>query len=315
GGTALQTIIVTITGTNERSEERREGKEGITEDVAIVADNLNTSGSITFTDVDTDDTHTAAFAPQAAGYLGSFTLDSTSIDTGNGGTVGWSFQVADGATDYLQAGQTLTQKYDVTVSDGHGGTALQTITVTITGTNEDPVIASHTDGAVTEDVSLVAGNLNTSGSITFTDVDTADTHTAAFAPQAAGYLGSFTLDSTSIDTGNGGTVGWSFQVADGATDYLQAGQTLTQKYDVTVSDGHGGTALQTIAVTITGTNEDPVIASHTDGAVTEDVSLVAGNLNTSGSITFTDVDTADTHTAAFAPQAAGYLGSFTLDST
>src|SRR5437868_6047235 len=222
----------------------------VTEDVSLVAGNLNTSGSITFTDVDTADTHTAAFAPQAAGYLGSFTLDSTSIDTGNGGTVGWSFQVADGATDYLQAGQTLTQKYDVTVSDGHGGTALQTIAVTITDRNEDPLIASHTDSADTEDVSIVAGNLNTSGSITFTDVDTADTHTAAFAPQAAGYLGSFTLDSTSIFTCNGRTVRWTTLFPYTTLFRSQAGQTLTQKYDVTVSDGHGGTALQTIAVTI-----------------------------------------------------------------
>ena len=31
------------------------------------------------------------------------------------------------------AGQILTQKYDVTVNDGHGGTAIQTITITIKG--------------------------------------------------------------------------------------------------------------------------------------------------------------------------------------
>src|SRR4029079_12677273 len=130
------------------------------------------------------------------GYLGTFSLDSSSIDTGNGGTVGWSLQVADGATDYLAAGQQLIQKYDVTVSDGQGGTAVQTITVTITGTNEAPVIASHTDGAATEDVAVDgSGDLNTSGSLTFTDVDTADTHTAAVVPQAAGYLGTFALDS------------------------------------------------------------------------------------------------------------------------
>src|SRR5437879_6111680 len=199
---------------------------------------------------------------------------------------------------YLQCGVMRHRMYRLPLSACHHAHAHQRRPVSFATRRSSDLIASHTDGAVTEDVAIVAGNLNTSGSITFTDVDTADTHTAAFAPQAAGYLGSFTLDSTSIDTGNGGTVGWSFQVADGATDYLQAGQTLTQKYDVTVSDGHGGTALQTIIVTITGTNEDPVIASHTDGAVTEDVSLVAGNLNTSGSITFTDVDTADKHARA-----------------
>src|SRR4029079_13012991 len=136
----------------------------------------------------------------------------------------------------------------------------------------------------------------------FTDVDTADSHTASFVAQADGYLGTFTLDQTSIDTGNGGTVGWSFQVSDDATDYLAAGQQLIQKYDVTVDDGQGGTAVQTITVTITGTNEAPQITSSPDGAVTEDVAVTAGNLNTSGTITFTDVDTADSHTASYVPQ-------------
>src|SRR5438105_1774031 len=185
-----------------------------------------TTASSKFTDVDTADTHTAAFAPQAAGYLGSFTLDSTSIDTGIGGTVGWSFQVADFSSDCLHAHQALHSFPTRRSSDLHGGTALQTITVTITGTNEDPVIASHKIGRASCRERVELSEVNASGKITITDVDTADTHTAAFAPQAAGYLGSFTLDSTSIDTVNGGTVGWSFQVADGASEYRQASPTL-----------------------------------------------------------------------------------------
>ena len=34
----------------------------------------------------------------------------------------------------------------VTVDDGHGGTAQQTVTVTITGTNDDPTITSSAQG-------------------------------------------------------------------------------------------------------------------------------------------------------------------------
>ncbi|MBD9499124.1 VCBS domain-containing protein, partial [Ensifer sp. ENS01] len=56
--------------------------------------------------------------------------------------VGWSFKVADSVLDSLQAGQKLTQTYDVTVDDGKGGTATQTVTITITGTNDAPVITS-----------------------------------------------------------------------------------------------------------------------------------------------------------------------------
>src|SRR5438094_634795 len=103
--------------------------------LASACSNLNTSGSLTFTDVDRADTHAASFVAQCGGYLCTFALDSSSTATSTRCTYTTLFRSADGATDYLQAGQTLTQKYDVTVDDGHGGTALQTITVTITGTN------------------------------------------------------------------------------------------------------------------------------------------------------------------------------------
>ena len=45
----------------------------------------------------------------------------------------WSFSVSDKAIDYLAAGQTLTQSYAVKLDDSHGGTADQTVTITIVG--------------------------------------------------------------------------------------------------------------------------------------------------------------------------------------
>ena len=60
------------------------------------------------------------------------------------------------SAQYLAAGQTATENYVSPSHDGHGGTAHQTVTVTVTGTNDDPTITSSpagrmTDGAVTED--------------------------------------------------------------------------------------------------------------------------------------------------------------------
>src|SRR6185436_8104856 len=134
--------------------------------------------------------------------------------------------------------------------DGHGGTATQTVTLTITGSNDAPVITSAAQsGSATEWADLSAAEIaNTphgaSGAVTFSDVDTLDTHTASFLQQAGdtSAVGTFSLDTTNIDTGH--SVGWSFSVDDSAIDYLQAGQTLTQPYDVTVNDGQGGTATQ-----------------------------------------------------------------------
>jgi hypothetical protein len=91
------------------------------------------SSSIAFSDPDTTDTHVASFVAESSGYVGSFKLGSVN-ETAD--TVGWSFQVADSAIDYLLAGQSLTQRYDVTIDDGHGGTAMQTVTVVLNGASD-----------------------------------------------------------------------------------------------------------------------------------------------------------------------------------
>src|SRR5262249_13824973 len=148
------------------------------------------------------------------------------------------------------------------------------VTITITGSNDAPVITAHTDGSVTEQANTRGSAIadTAAGTVSFTDLDLTDSHTASVMPQGAGYLGSFTLDPITTDATGGATgqVAWHFSVADGALDFLADGQTLTQKYDVTVNDGHGGTATQTVTVTITGTNDAPAITSAAQsGSVSE----------------------------------------------
>jgi VCBS repeat-containing protein len=93
----------------------------------------NASGVLTFTDANAGDTHTASFKPQGSNYLGTFTLGGVNESAGS---LNWSFSVLDSAIDYLKAGQTLTQKYNVTIDDGRGGTAMQTVTITLIGTDD-----------------------------------------------------------------------------------------------------------------------------------------------------------------------------------
>ncbi|WP_043626974.1 VCBS domain-containing protein, partial [Ensifer sp. ZNC0028] len=178
-------------------------------------------------------------------------------------SVAWTFKVADGVIDSLQSGQTLTQTYDVTINDGHGGTATQTVTIVITGTNDAPIITSGVQNVTVTERADGADGENAvvhvqGGTVAFADVDTLDEHSASFKANGDGYLGKFALDPVN-QAGN--SVGWTFKVADGVIDSLQAGQTLTQTYEVTINDGHGGTAKQTVTVVITGTNDAPVITS------------------------------------------------------
>ena len=170
--------------------------------------------------------------------------------------------------------------------------------MTITGTDEAPVITAHSDGAVTEDATSPNAPTST-GTVSFTDADLTDTHMVSVQPVGT-TLGTLTaLVSTDTSNGVGGQVSWTYTVADSATDYLAAGQTKVEHFTVTVSDGHGGTTSQDVAVTITGTDEAPVITAHSDGAVTEDAT--SPNLTSTGTVSFTDADPTDTHMVSVQP--------------
>ena len=91
--------------------------------------------------------------------------------------------------DFLGSGESVTLSFDVTVSDGEGGTDTETVSLTINGTNDAPVLTlTDSTGSVTEDTSVVGGNVSDSGSLSFTDVDvndnpTVSTDTAKIAQQ------------------------------------------------------------------------------------------------------------------------------------
>jgi VCBS repeat-containing protein len=96
-----------------------------------------TSGNVSFADVETSDTHTASFTPLANGYVGTFSLDPVSESSGSG-SVSWHYTVDNSAIQFLAQGQVLTQDYLVSVTDNHGATTVQDVTVTINGTNDAP---------------------------------------------------------------------------------------------------------------------------------------------------------------------------------
>ncbi len=103
--------------------------------------------------------HSTSVTPDAGNTLGgTLTMGAVSEDASTEpGTVGWTYTVADDATDYLAVGETATEKFTVTIDDGQGGTVDQCVTITVTGTNEAPTITSADDtGAVTEDVTVVS---------------------------------------------------------------------------------------------------------------------------------------------------------------
>ncbi|MEM5474120.1 VCBS domain-containing protein [Hoeflea sp. AS60] len=283
GGLAVDGLGLNVDGTETSVAEFASGTGGL----------HTAGGEIPFTDVDLNDGHTVGIAPQPLGYVGDFTAQINVGDEatgGNTGVISWNFEVAETAIQSLAAGESLTQVYTITVNDGNGGTDTQDVTITITGTNDAPVItegpvsvtyAEAVDVAGATGKGVLTGDSLT-GSLAFNDVDvsdvqtfrvvsatrlvggTGDLSTAAFDAAALALMSvGGSVSSTAATTG--GSINWEFNASDDFFDYLKTGDAVEIEYVVEVADGKGGTATQTITVTVNGAND--VLFSSGDDTV------------------------------------------------
>jgi VCBS repeat-containing protein len=138
-------------------------------------------------------------------------------------------------------------------SDGHGGTLVT-----------DSALAN-----VAMDTSMGSSGTDVAdGIITVADTDPSNTQTASFTPEASGYSGSFSLDSVTVTDGNA-SVGWAFSLGSDQIP-LAAGQTMTQSYNVSVTDPQNPTVdvSQTASVSIGGPGNDNFVFAPGIGADT-----------------------------------------------
>jgi len=296
------------------------------EDSVAVNLNLSTAGTITFQNFDPIGTLSATIAlkssasnPHLPGYIdnvsqiGTVAVNGITTATSTTATVGWSFTLADNnpVLQSLAEGETITQVYTVTVRGNNGVLVTHDVTVTLAGTNDTPtVITEDLHGAVTEQLTP-AGNLTSSGVISFTDVDLTDVHLVSATGSPIGYvLGTLTAvkDSDTTGTGTGGHLTWTYTVADSAVEYLAAGQIKVESFTITLDDQHGGLITKQIDVTITGTNDAAVISGTSSGIVEiDDDVIVSGTPVATGTLTDTDVDnTSNTFIAAAAGSATDH---------
>ncbi len=213
----------------------------------------------------------------------------------NNGSVAWTYSVADGAFDFLAAGETLTLTYQARVDNNYAPNdeaSVTSFTITITGTNDVPVITTgpesvaYSGGKFTPGGNLpTVGNAPTTGTLSFTDVDLTDTHTVAVQLTDASMSGpgAATLDMAALDalapapmaafekalsavvasdstlTGSG-TISWALaDLPVYLADFVPTGEVLTLTYTVTLTDLQQATSTQTITVTITGTDAAAVV--------------------------------------------------------
>ncbi|MDB5391320.1 MAG: hypothetical protein JWM11_6966 [Planctomycetaceae bacterium] len=177
-----------------------------------LASDLNASGTLTISDVDSP----ATFQAQAGtvGLYGTFTINTAGA---------WTYTAMSAHNEFVQ-GTTYTDQFNVFSADG----TATTVTINILGTNDEPVASS--DSANVADGSSVTGNVLTND----TDPDGAP------------------LNVSSVDLGVNlvgqpivGKYGTLTLNADGSYTYLPsgaapAGAPVTDTFTYTVSDHHGG---------------------------------------------------------------------------
>ncbi len=294
-----QVITVTIIGTDDAAVAT-DDSGSVTEDINVdeVTNQLVTSGQVVVTDIDSD---IPTFLPN-----GDFNLEGSTNDSQIGVLTidpdgAWTYVVNNDDVQYLDDGESVTEVYTVTASDGTTGE----VTITINGADDPSEITvgegDSDTGEVTEDVEvdLESNNLTTSGTLTITDVDANDV--AAFQPN-----GIFTPEGSTNETALGMLTitddgEWTYIVNNDDVQYLDDDEFVTEVYTVTAIDG----TTSEVTITINGADDPSEITvgegDSDTGEVTEDVEvdLESNNLTTSGTLTITDVDANDV--AAFQP--------------
>src|SRR5439155_1075351 len=121
--------------------------------------------------------------------------------------------------------------FTVTISDGHtGGTVDQLVTVTIGRTScRERVNIAGVDAAGKDSEDATTPNLSDTGTIAFNDVDLTYAHNTNVTAADTNTLdGTLTMGTVSESaTTEPGTVGWTYQVSNAATQYRAAAQAVT----------------------------------------------------------------------------------------
>jgi VCBS repeat-containing protein len=233
----VATITVTVHGLNDAPMIEAGGRAGsVSEDSVLVAGDTAVASDV--------DVEPVSFSGPAVGQHGSFAI----APDGN-----WSYTLAtaSGAVQGLDDGEVLIDTITITASDGDA-TDTGVVTVTIHGANDAPEIGAGGLAATIFEGSAA----EVSGTATASDIDV---EPVTFSGSTTGAHGDFSI-------GPDGAWTYSIDPQDEAVEALADGDTLTDTFTVTASDGDDmDTAV--VVVTIVGSSnvlygDDPVAGEN-----------------------------------------------------
>lgn len=237
GSFSTATVYITVTGENDPVD-------GINDTGTTNEDTKLTvlANGVLSNDLDIDVTDVlivSAVEGKAANVGVATTLSSGAIVTlsSNGGYV----YDPNGKFNSLSVGKSATDSFQYTVSDQNGSTDKATVTITVTGVNDNPT-ANDDSLSYKASKSSISANLisGTNGATADTDPDSSDILIVSAVNGSAANVGTkvtvtnadYTLSSTGALTFNSTTKG-------------------TYNFNYTISDQQGGTSTANVTVTVT----------------------------------------------------------------
>jgi VCBS repeat-containing protein len=161
----------------------------------------------------------------------------------------YTYKANQDAADTLDTGESAQEQFVYTVSDGNGGTDTGILTITINGVEDNP-------NAVKDNVSLNISQSSTlTGNAITNDIDPDDSLTIVGCGQGRNpNVGTAQTVGTAFDSNYGqmtinadGT--YTFVVVSNIKDLLDPGQSVTEKFYYTISDGNS-TSTAVIELTV-----------------------------------------------------------------
>jgi VCBS repeat-containing protein len=274
---------------------------------------MNPTGNVLTNDTDVDAGDTKAVSGVASGAVGSASGNVGSLVVGSFGSINIS---ADGSYTYtvdntnaaVQAlrisGQTLSETFTYQMTDTGGLSALGTVTITIQGSNDNPVGIADT-GTATESGGYANATVgsNATGNLLSNDTDVdsvanGETKTvtgivAGTFPSAVGNVGSSVTGTYgAITIGSNGAYTYVIDETNATVQALRlSSQTITDVFTYTVTDTGGLTSTTQVTITIQGGNDAPVGVDETaTAAEAGGLSNGTAGTNPTGNLLTNDTD-------------------------
>ncbi|WP_275787390.1 beta strand repeat-containing protein [Pararhizobium gei] len=168
-------------------------------------------------------------------------------------------QLTAGEVEFRHDGsETLSAGFQVAVSDSFSSSAKSDFSLTVTPTNDTPVLIAPVTEITYTDTSGDDGFGTVGDVLTVDDPDSGDTATYGVAGRSVSSVSGFDIQRVGLYGTlllNSVTGAYEYRPNDGAIEALTT--TVTESFTLTVNDGASATDSETLTITLNGTNDAP----------------------------------------------------------